>query len=68
MKIDYCDTSIKIVPENAQDRAYLESVLGLQVEGDHAVVERVAVSGCPHAWAYARVRKANVRCAHEAFC
>ncbi len=57
MKVEYRNHSIDIVPENAKDEVYLESVLDLHEKGDQAIAERVAPMGLNHAWAYLKIRK-----------
>jgi len=56
MKFEIGKTSIKIIPENAEDEIYLESVLRLRKKGDLAIVERIAPFSLDHAWAYAEVK------------
>ena len=48
----YC---IEIVPENEQDEAYIEEVLGLRQRGECAVAMRRAPIGLEHALAYVEV-------------
>jgi len=54
MKVEYRKDSIVIIPEKPADEVYLESVLGLMVEGDTATVTRVAPHGFPKVWSYAQ--------------
>jgi len=57
MKVEYKKNSIDIIPENAKDEVYLESVLNLHENGDQAIAERIAPMGLDHAWAYLQIRK-----------
>ncbi len=57
MKVEYKNHSIDIIPEDAKDEVYLESVLALHKNGDTAIAERIAPMGLDQAWAYLKIRK-----------
>ena len=57
MRMVITKTSIRIVPDNEIDEAYLESVLGLENKGDSARAVRVAPFGRDLSLAYVEITK-----------
>jgi hypothetical protein len=57
MKLELRSYGLEIIPETVQDEVYLETVLKLKTEKDHAVVKRVNAMGLS-CWAYAEVKAA----------
>lgn len=60
MKFEIGKTSIKIIPQDAEDEVYLESVLKLRKTGDQATVKRIAPYNFDSAWAYAEIRPSSI--------
>lgn len=57
MTVKYHNYAIHIIPDNAQDEVYLETVLGLKNKDDKAIAKRIAPMGLAHSWAYVELRK-----------
>jgi hypothetical protein len=57
MKLQVDRYSIKVIPENAQDEAFIEEVLGLKAGGTPVMLRRVNVHGTSSQLAYAEARR-----------
>lgn len=57
MKMEVDRYSIRLIPENETDEAYIEEVLGLRKKGDRAQATRVAPVGLDGALAFVEIEK-----------
>jgi hypothetical protein len=52
MKMEICRRTIKIIPENEEDAAFIEDTLGMRKADDKIFLERVPCFGIPSSLAY----------------
>ena len=57
MKLEIGRYSIKIIPENEQDEAYIIDTLGLKKKDETVPLKRIAVMGIDTAIAYLEAKK-----------
>lgn len=57
MRFEIRRDSIRMIPENLQDEAFIEDTLGLRKKGDSIPFTRVAVIGIDSALAYCKAEK-----------